>query len=41
MNLRKTRTLCMEIKKKQTNILNPEFMRSRLNVRKTNRAQRQ
>ena len=40
MNLRRTRSLCIEIYKTVNN-LNPEFMKHLLKVRKTNRAQRE
>ena len=38
MNLKRTRSLCIEIFKTVTN-LNPEFMKNVFKVRKTNRAQ--
>ena len=40
MNLRRTRSLCIEIYKTINN-LNPEFMKNLFKVRKTNRAQRE
>ena len=40
MNLRRTRSSCMEIYKNINN-LNPEFMKDLFKVRKTNRAQRE
>ena len=40
MNLRRTRSLCIEIYKTINN-LNPEFMKNLLKIRKTNRAQRE
>ena len=40
MNLRRTRSLCIEIYKTINN-LNPEFMKNLFKVRKRNRAQRE
>ena len=40
MNLRRTRSLCIEIQKTINN-LNPEFMENLFKIRKTNRAQRE